>query len=402
MPNKRNHGERRTVRVSPGFGQRVYDLTIAKRRPDGAAWGTADLSDALGVTPAAARSYFGGTVPRGKTLARLAAALGVTMDELLNGDGDGSDSMKLMDPDIARATPLTRFDPVPNADTPENATARASGLTAQTPKEVMDSYQRWVAQYFVSGKPISAVIATQWMARLWEAASDQTEETRRLSFAPGHDEAAVLVGPEGQVLAVSESLCHMLELREQDAVGRSGCEYAATEEDADLLRGAMLSEQKTPVDLLMRASSGNTVPVTAYPSKDDGDTLQVTFVRREEQSNRPTAESPGIMVTTLDGRIALVNDRFASLFGMSREQFQGRYSWEMVTPAMRKYVRERVLSGVTGRSEWTVVEADGKPIRMSAETTIETLNGVPMRVTRGWPVAAEQDVDALSRGGWYR
>jgi PAS domain S-box-containing protein len=185
----------------------------------------------------------------------------------------------------------------------------------------------------------------------------------------------------------------MLGVREEDVVGMLGCDFAATEEDAELLRQSMLCPQKTPTDLEMRDSSGQAIAVTAYPSDEKRDALQVTFLPRETRREWPTEDLPGILVATMDGRIALVNDRLAGLYGMPREQFQGRMVWELVVPEVQIEAKKRILSGATGPIRWPVVTADGRRTIVDAVTTIEILNGQPMRVTRGWEVAAGGTVD---------
>jgi PAS domain S-box-containing protein len=265
----------------------------------------------------------------------------------------------------------------------------------------MAAYQKWVAKYFVTGTPVPAALATQWMARMWQTISEASPDRAKIStvpFAPGRDEAAALVGPEGEILAASDGLCTMLGVREADVVGLLGCDFAANEENAELLRQSMLSPLKTPAELLMRTSSGQTVAVTAYPSDEKGHALQVTFIPRGVECDTTTEELPGIMVATMEGRIALVNDRLAATYGMSREQMQGRNVWELVVPEMQAEAKRRILTGATGPTRWPVCRADGSRVMVDAITTIETLNGQPMRVTRGWEIDAvgtENPPDAL-------
>ncbi len=382
MPEGRLGRTGARTRVTPGFGQRVYDLTIAKRRPDGKAWSTTDLAAAMGVTPSAARSYFAGTVPRGKNLRKLADALGANVDQLL------SDNQPSTSRGDQHQTPGGRMVPTQSGQFQGGA---GEFSTEETPDAVMSAFQKWVADYFATEARVPAALATQWMARMWQAKSISTSKSRGKTpdrFSPGQEEAAVLVGPEGEMLAVSEQLCTMLGVREEDVVGMLGCEFAASEEDADLLRQSMLSPLKTPTDLMMKHSSGQGIAVTAYPSNETGGALQVTFLPRGRRRGWPTKELPGILVATMDGRIALVNDRLAGLYGMTREQIQGRYEWELVVPEMRTEAKNRILTCATGPTRWPVCKPDGTRMVVDALTTIEVLNDQPMRVTRGWEAEA--------------
>ena len=384
--------------VSPGFGQRVYDLTVAKRRSNGRVWTATDLAKAMGVTPAAVRAYFGGTVPRGKNLSKLANALGVDVGQLLSPDDSpakGPDQNEAERRLVRGSSDHERPREVLRDGAPtRRAESDEVPSEADTPDSVMAAYQRWVAKYYVTGMSVPAAVATQWMVRMWQAESGGSSESAAHTakpFSPGNSEAAALVGPEGEILAVSDTLCEMLGVKEDEVIGIMGCEFAASEEDAELLRQSMLCPLKTPTDLTMKNSSGQKLAVTAYPTDEKGDALQVTFLRRGVLGDTTTEELPGILVATMDGRIVLVNDRLASVYGMTREQIQGRNVRDLVVPEMQDEAKKRILTAATGPTRWPVCTAGGQRTMVNAVTTIEILNGQPMRVTRGWEAVADSD-----------
>lgn len=77
-------GGRRRLRVAEGFGRAVYEGMVRQRTADGLVWGIPDLARATEAGLNTVRAWIsGGTVPKGKTLAKLAKAIGETTDALL-------------------------------------------------------------------------------------------------------------------------------------------------------------------------------------------------------------------------------------------------------------------------------------------------------------------------------